>query len=48
MLVLTTVMTPVKPQTSNFMANKILPKGLQRVMAALLMGFYQVSEVVRT
>jgi hypothetical protein len=28
-------MTPVKPQISKFMAEKILPSGLQRVMAAL-------------
>jgi hypothetical protein len=32
----TTIMTPVKPQISKFKADKILPSGLQRVMAALL------------
>jgi hypothetical protein len=32
------IMTPVKPQISKFRADKILPSGLQRVMAALLMS----------
>jgi hypothetical protein len=31
-------MMPVKPQISKFQADKILPSGLKRVMAALLMS----------
>jgi hypothetical protein len=33
-------MTPVKLQISKFQADKILPSGFQRVMAALLMSVY--------
>jgi hypothetical protein len=36
----TTITTPVKPQISKLKADKILPSGLQRVMAALLMSVY--------
>jgi hypothetical protein len=34
----TTLMTPAKPQISKFQADKILPSGLQRVKAALLVS----------
>jgi hypothetical protein len=48
LVLMTTLMTPVKPQISKFKAVRTLPSGLQRVMAALLMSVCQASQVVRT
>jgi hypothetical protein len=39
-------MTPVKSQISKFQDDKILPSGLQRVMAALLMSVKRVKSSV--
>jgi hypothetical protein len=36
----TTIMTPVEPRISKFQPDKMLPRGLQRAMAALLMSIY--------